>query len=228
MKRVGRLVAAMLMGMLPAGGQAQEGALPAGETGGVKSDAGGGPVWKADPEKRKALIESLRALRREPEKVEFHSAMCYKIARPPESVPYTCNVCGAVTEHSWAGVGQIVERLPYLERSLTELPVRITYDASSLCSKCSNGRLPAIEMTTECGECGKAFRWTVSTPEEEEGLRLLFLRHPITSFDAGPGKWPDGPNPERVREIQKYISSHMFCEDCRPSLGLSEKPQGGE
>ncbi len=56
------------------------------------------------------------------------------IARPPESVAYTCNVCGAVTEHPWAGVGQIVERLPYLERSLSELPVRITYDASSLCS----------------------------------------------------------------------------------------------
>ncbi|HOT29425.1 MAG TPA: hypothetical protein PLU72_14690 [Candidatus Ozemobacteraceae bacterium] len=228
MKRIRRLVAAMLMGMLPAGGQAQEGALPPGESSEAKPDAGGAPAWKADPEKRKALIESLRALRREPEKVEFHSAMCYKIARPPESVSYTCNICGAATEHPWAGVGQIVQGLPYLERSLSELPVRITYDASPLCSTCGKGRTPGIEMTTECGECGKAFRWTVSSPEEEDRLRLLFLRHPITSFDAGPGKWTDGPDPERVREIQKYISSHLFCEDCRSALGLSDKPHGGK
>lgn len=222
MKRIGRLVATMLMGVLPAGGQAQEGILPPGETTGTRSGADGAPSWKGDPEKRKALIESLRALRREPEKVEFHSAMCYKIARPPESVSYTCKVCGTVTEHPWAGVGQIVEGLPYLERSLSELPVRITFDASSLCSTCGNGRPPGIEMTTECGECGKAFRWTVSTREEEDRLRLLFLRHPITSFDAGPGKWKDGPDPDRVKEIAEYISSHMFCETCCPILGLKE------
>lgn len=226
MKRIRQVLTAMLMGILPVGGQAQEGIPQPEGNSGTTSETGGTPAWKADPEKRKALIESLRALRREPEKVEFHSAMCYKVARPPESVPYTCNVCGAVTEHPWVGVGHVVQGLPYLERSLAELPVRITCDPLALCSKCGSGRSPGIVMTTECGECRKPFRWTVTTPEDEGRLRLLFLRHPITSFDAGPGKWMDGSNPERVKEIAEYISSHMFCEDCRSMLGLTGNPPG--
>ncbi|HOY65446.1 MAG TPA: hypothetical protein PLP29_01075 [Candidatus Ozemobacteraceae bacterium] len=218
MDRLKNVLAAMLLGVLPTGAMAQEAAgQPAKNP--AESPT---PEAKPDDAKRQALIDSLRALRREPEKVPFHSAMCYDMTMPPESVSYVCEACSGTTELSYRGLGELSREVPYLKRSLADLPVNVHLDASPLCSKCGAGKTPGIELTTECGECGKSFTWTVSTADEKDRLRLLFVAHPITSFDAGPrGMGDDGPDPKRVIENAEYIASRLFCEDCRKKLGLT-------
>lgn len=228
MNRLKRILAAMLMGVLPVGTVAQERANPAGE-GPSASGTGGTPagaptVPELDAGKRQALVESLRALQREPDKVPFHSAMCYDMSMPPSSIPHTCETCGTVTDVPYEGPGEISSWLPYLRRSLQDLPVRVTLDASPLCSKCGGGKPYGIVMTTECGECGKKFSWNVSTSEEKDRLKLLFITHPVQSFDAGPkGMGMDGPDAKRVIENADYIASRLFCEECRRKLGLTGK-----
>lgn len=221
MNRLKRILAAMLMGAVPVGGIAQEPGEPAAglATGGAEAMA-----WKPDPLKRKALVESLQALQREPDKVEFHSAMCYDMSMPPASVPHTCETCGTVTELPYVGPGELSGWLPYLKRSLQELPVKVTLDASPLCSKCGGGKPYGIDMTTECGECGKAFSWNVSASEDKDRLKLLFIAHPVQSFDAGQkGLGFDGTDAKRVIENVEYIASRLFCESCRTKLGLTAK-----
>lgn len=222
--RLKRMLAAMLMGALPMGATAQESVQPAAEPSADAGTAAKASVPSLDAGKRQALIESLRALQREPDKIPFHSAMCYDMTMPPSSVSHTCETCGTVTEVPYEGPGELSSWLPYLKRSLADLPVKVTLDASLLCSKCGGGKPYGILMTTECGECGKVFTWNVSTRAEKEQLRLLFLAHPIKSFDAGPlGMGADGPDPKKVAENAEYIASRLFCESCRVRLGLSGK-----
>lgn len=224
MNRLKRMLAAMLMGALPMGSAAGEPAQPAGDPPadtGKATGAADSSTWKPNDGKRQALVESLRALQREPDKVPFHSAMCYDMSMPPSSVSHACETCGTVTEVPYRGPGELSEALPYLKRSLADLPVRLTLDASPLCSKCGGGKPYGISMTTDCGECGKAFTWNVSTSEEKDRLQLLFLAHPITSFDAGPKGGRDGSDSKKVVENAEYIASHLFCDDCRKKLGLT-------
>ncbi|HNW34327.1 MAG TPA: hypothetical protein PKM25_05300 [Candidatus Ozemobacteraceae bacterium] len=227
MDKLKRMLAAMLLGVLPVGAAAQEHVTPAGD---VPSDEAKTATFavspssgeKPDAGKRQALIESLRALQREPDKIPFHCAMCYDMSMPPSSVSYTCEACNTVTELPYKGPGELSGGLAYLKRSLADLPVKVTLDASPLCSKCGGGKPYGISLTTECGECGKAFTWSVSTSEEEERLRLLFLEHPIKSFDSGPrGVGGEGPDPKKTIENAEYIASRLFCEDCRNKLGLT-------
>ncbi len=221
MDKLKRMLAAMLVGAIPVSAAGQEPPLPAPNGGAAAGETG---AWKPDEGKRQALVESLRALQREPDKVPFHSAMCYDMSMPPVSVQYTCETCGTVTDLPYEGPGELSEALPYLRRSFRDLPVKVTIDPSHLCSKCGGGKPYCIVMTTECGECGKAFSWNVSTSDEKDRLKLLFIAHPVDSFDAGPkGMGRDGPDAKRVIENADYIASRLFCEDCRKKLGLAGK-----
>lgn len=216
-----RMLVTMLMGVLPVSVAGQEPPASTPNSGAAASEAG---AWKPDERKRQALVESLRALQREPDNVLFHSAMCYDMTMPPASVQYTCETCGAVTDLPYQGPGELSVELPYLKRSLRDLPVKVTVDASSLCSKCGGGKPCGIVLTTSCGECGKTFSWSVSTSEEKDRLKLLFIAHPVRFFDAGPkGMGMDGTDAKRVIENADYIASRLFCEDCRNKLGLTGK-----
>lgn len=221
MDKLKRMLTAMLMGALPVGAVGQE--VPAPNPNG-EVVAGEEGTWKPDEGKRQTLIESLRALQREPDKVPFHSAMCYDMSMPPASVRYTCETCGTVTDLPYKGPGELSEELPYLRRSFRDLPVKVTIDASPLCSKCGGGKPYCMVMTTECGECGKAFSWNISTSDDRDRLKLLFIDHPVETFDAGSkGMGRDGPDAKRVIENADYIASRLFCDDCRRKLGLTGK-----
>lgn len=169
--------------------------------------------------KRQVLIESLRALRKKAEEIEFQSAMCYSTIMPVRSLAHLCETCGTVTELASDEAVEFSRWLPYLKRSLSDLPVRVTFDASALCRTCGIGKPLGILMTTECGECGKAFTWSVSSREDRERISLLFLNHPVTSFRDM--NVHGGRKAGQVIENVEYIASRLFCDSCRQQLGLS-------
>lgn len=176
---------------------------------------------------RQQLIDALKSMKNNPEAIEFHSAMCYRMAIPPETFEYSCPDCGAKTKHPYSGTGGRMARETAsinrsLAGSLASLPAIITVNTTSLCEKCGKGASPELIFNTECGNCKTSFPWKISTSEDLDKLHWLFIKYPVKSLDLGPGG-SNSTDPERVKEMVKFVSGCVFCPECLDKLQLSDK-----
>ncbi|KAF1080634.1 MAG: hypothetical protein GQF41_3044 [Candidatus Rifleibacterium amylolyticum] len=170
---------------------------------------------------RQKLIDALKSMKNQPEQIEFHSAMCYKMAMPPATVDYTCPGCGANTIHEYnSPAGEMVRQIASVRRALPNLPVKITLDETALCSKCSKSERARLAFTSECGKCGTSFTWEIKDSNDLDKLGWLFLDYPVKSIDDGPGRGPLN-NPDKVRAMVEFVSSCTFCPKCIKELQLN-------
>jgi len=170
---------------------------------------------------RQKLIDALKSMKNQPEQIEFHSAMCYKMAFPPATIDYTCPACGENTVHQYNSMaGAMVRRISTVRRALPNLPVKITLDETALCSKCSKTERAELVFTTECGKCGTSFSWKTSEGNDLDKLGWLFLEYPVKSIDDGPGRGPL-KNPDKVRAMVEFVSGCTFCPKCIEELQLN-------
>ncbi len=169
---------------------------------------------------RQKLVDALKSMKNNPEAIEFHSAMCYKMAMPPAAFDHSCPTCGHVSALQYHGLaGRMAREMSGIRRSLPNLAVQITVDETALCEKCSKGRQPELVFTTQCGNCPASFTWKISTDAELEKLEYLFINFPATEINLGPGRF-ELKNPAKVREIVEYVSGCMFCPSCIEKLQL--------
>ena len=169
---------------------------------------------------RQKLLDALKSMKNSPEEIEFHSAMCYKMALAPATFDYSCPGCGAVTMHQYhSAAGKLARQIASVRRSLPNLPVEITVNETSLCQHCGKGSEPALAFTSKCGECQTVFTWKIVSDEDLDKLGWLFLDYPFKSLDIGPGKG-SSKDPDRVREMVKFVSGCTFCPACVKKLQL--------
>ncbi|OGK11198.1 MAG: hypothetical protein A2W80_06805 [Candidatus Riflebacteria bacterium GWC2_50_8] len=174
---------------------------------------------------RQKLIDALKSMKNEPEKIEFHSAMCYKMAMPPATVDYTCPGCGNNTTHSYnSTAGEMVRQMASVRRALPNLPVKIALDETALCSKCRKGTQDELVFTSECGKCSASFTWKISNSNDLDQLGWLFLDYPVTVINDGPGRGPL-KNPDKVKAMVEFVSGCTFCPKCIEELQLSYEKQ---
>lgn len=170
---------------------------------------------------RQKLIDALKSMKNQPEQIEFHSAMCYKMAMPPATVDYTCPGCGAETVHEYnSPAGEMVRQIASVRRALPNLPVKITLDETALCSKCSKSDRAKLVFTSECGKCGSSFTWEIRDSNDLDKLGWLFLDYPVKSINEGPGCGPI-TNPDKVRAMVEFVSGCTFCPKCIEELQLN-------
>lgn len=170
---------------------------------------------------RQQLIEALRAMKNEPEKIEFHSAMCYKMAISPDTCEYPCPGCGAKTTWQFHSMGgKLSRQISTIRRSIPNLPVKVDVDETSLCQKCSKSKEPELVFKTACGNCNASFTWKIADDDEMAKLEWLFLKYPITSLDIGPGRGPT-TDIERVKNMVEFVSGCSFCPECIKKLKLN-------
>jgi len=170
---------------------------------------------------RQKLIDALKSMKNQPEQIEFHSAMCYKMAMPPATVDYTCPGCGASTVHEYNSTsGEMVRQIASVRRALPNLPVKITLDETSLCSKCGKSDRARLAFTSECGKCGASFSWEINSSNDLDKLGWLFLDYPVKTINEGPGYGPVN-NPEKVRAMVEFVSGCSFCPKCIKELQLN-------
>lgn len=169
---------------------------------------------------RQKLIDALKSMKSNPGAIEFHSAMCYKMALSPDTFEYSCVTCGAATVHQYHSPGGTLARqIAGIRRSLPNLPVKISVNETSLCQHCGKNGAPELVFTSECGKCQTSFTWKTATHEDIEKLNWLFLEYPVTSIDDGPGKG-NSSDPERVKAMVEFVSGCTFCPACIKELQL--------
>lgn len=170
---------------------------------------------------RQKLVDALINMKNKPEEIEFHSAMCYKMAMPPDTFEYSCHECGQATTHQYQSpAGQLSRQIASVRRSLPNLPAKISVNSTSLCQRCGKGAAAELVFTTECGECKTSFTWKIASNDNLYKLEWLFLEYPFKSLDVGPGK--DGNlEPERVKEMVEFVSGCIFCPKCINKLQLN-------
>lgn len=174
---------------------------------------------------RQKLIDALKSMKNEPEKIEFHSAMCYKMAMPPATVDYTCPGCGNNTTHSYnSPAGEMVRQIASVRRALPNLPVKIALDETALCSKCRKSTQDELVFTSECGKCSASFTWKINNSSDLDRLGWLFLDYPVTVINDGPGRGPL-KNPDKVKVMVEFVSSCTFCPKCIEELQLNYEKQ---
>lgn len=196
----------------------------------VKQQSATGQTSVNTPENalaRQQLIDALKSMKNNPEAIEFHSAMCYKMAMPPDTFEYSCPDCGTKTTHGYFSIsGQMAREIASINRSLASslasLPAIITVNTISLCEKCGKGAPPELIFNTECGNCKTSFPWKISNSEDLNKLNWLFIKYPVKSLDLGPGG-SNSTYPERVKEMVKFVSGCVFCPACLDKLQLSDK-----
>lgn len=175
----------------------------------------------SSPVAKQKIIDGLRSMKRNPEKIEFHSAMCYKVSMDPDTFDYSCPKCGNASTHPYhSQAGRLAREVASVRRSLKNLPTKVEMDETSLCSKCAQDKKVALRFKVACSECSKQISWSISNAAELEKLDWLFLRFPITSVDSGAG-YSELKNPAKVKEMVEFISSHLFCPQCIEKLDLA-------
>lgn len=180
------------------------------------------PLDKSTAVARQKLIDALREMKNKPEAVEFHSAMCYRMAMPPDTIDYSCPTCGKASVYQYQQFpGKVSRQIASIRRSLAELPTSISLDESAMCRNCSKEQPPALRFTSECGRCQKKFNWEIVADKDLHKLDWLFLKFPVKSLDIGAGAG-HGSNPELVRDIVDFVSGCIFCSDCRLQLELGK------
>lgn len=168
------------------------------------------------------LIKSLRNMNRHPESVRTICAMCYKAAVLPKEVNFQCDICDEAQIYlRESDQGALIVALPYIKRSLSTTPYRITIDSIGLCPSCGKGKDKALIMNVNCFSCGKKFSWEVKNKEDIANLKWLYLKPPIKEVDCAPGEWPkQGTEQEVVKNGAKYIYEHIFCWECRRGIKI--------
>jgi ribosomal protein L44E len=170
---------------------------------------------------KEKLIKALKDMKRNPESVKFHSAMCYKVSRPPKTFDYTCPDCGTVTTHKYRSkAGNMARETASIRRSLSRLPTKVSMSEKSLCSKCKQDEKIKLDFSTSCCECGKNFVWDVDNNMDLAKMDYLFLNFPVTDVDNGLSRGPQ-INPKKTKEIVEYVSQRLFCPDCIKKLDLT-------
>lgn len=178
------------------------------------------PILKTTAVARQKLIDALREMKNNPEAIEFHSAMCYRMAMPPETIEYSCPDCGKTSVYSYHGFpGKVSRQIASVRRSLANLPINIALNETLMCQHCSPDGEKALKFTTECGKCHKSFNWQINAETDLDKLGWLFLNYPIKSIDIGPGK-DFGSKPELVKEMVQFVSNCLFCTECRKIMNL--------
>ncbi|HNX75965.1 MAG TPA: hypothetical protein PLM07_17805 [Candidatus Rifleibacterium sp.] len=169
---------------------------------------------------RQKLIDALKSMKNNPEEIEFHSAMCYKMALPPNTFDYSCPGCGAVTTHQYySAAGKMSRQIASVRRSLPNLPVEISVNETSLCQHCSKGSEPALVFTSKCGKCQAIFSWKTADDKDLKKLDWLFLDYQSKSINLGPGKGSK-KDPEQVKEMVRFVAGCTFCPACVKDLQL--------
>lgn len=168
------------------------------------------------PEKfsKNDLIRSLQQLKRNPEKVQFSSAMCYDMAVESDDIQYQCEQCGTSTVFKrGTDIGNLALSVPGIRRSLALTPYDVAIDASALCPVCGEGKEQEIVIHMNCFNCGKQFSWPVRNWEDVRMLRWLYLKHPVTTID-------ERELGSDVAQGVEYIRDHVFCPECREKVSL--------
>ncbi len=187
---------------------------------GHKNDCSAQPTDSQRTLARQQLIDALKSMKKDPEKIEFHSAMCYKMALSPDTCDYSCPSCGKITTYQYHSLGgKLARQIATVRRSLDNLAVKIDVDESSLCQKCQKGNKPELVFTTACGNCNASFTWKIVDDEQLDKLEWLFLKYPVSSLDIGPGVGPT-TDPQRVKSMVEFVSGCTFCPDCIKKLDL--------
>lgn len=179
------------------------------------------------PIAKQQLIDALKSMKSNPETIEFHSAMCYKVSMDPETVDYSCPGCGKQTTHPYhSNAGQLSREVASIKRSLKNLPAAVSMDETSLCSHCRKTTETGLYFTTQCGECKTEFNWKITNGEDLAKMDWLFLKYPITAVDDGPGRGPL-KDPDKVRKMVEFVSEKLFCPACikKHNLNYNEKKQ---
>ncbi|MBU1108754.1 MAG: hypothetical protein KKB51_18910 [Candidatus Riflebacteria bacterium] len=170
---------------------------------------------------RQKLVDALKSMKNNPEEIQFHSAMCYKMSMPPATFEYSCPDCGTKTSHEYQSTaGKLARQIVTIRRSLPNLPVKISVNETSLCQKCSKSKNAELTFTSECGKCQTIFSWKIGDYSEIEKLGWLFLNYPVKSLDSGAGRG-ELTDPPRVRAMVEFVSSCTFCPKCIAELQLN-------
>ena len=174
---------------------------------------------------RQKLVDSLKSMKSNPEGIEFHSAMCYKMALAPDTVEYSCPDCGSKSIHQYhSTAGKLSRQIASVRRSLPNLPVKISVNETALCQKCSKASDAELIFTSECGKCQASFSWKISSDEELDKLDWLFLDYPVKTLDIGPGRGKT-IDPDRVKAMVEFVSGCTFCPKCIAELQLNYPAQ---
>lgn len=172
---------------------------------------------------RQKLVDALKSMKNKPEEINFHSAMCYKMAMPPAVYEYTCPDCGQISTHKYQSIaGRLSRQIASVRRSLPNLPVKISVNETALCQKCSKTGQPELAFTTNCGNCAATFTWKITSDKELAKLDWLFLDYPVKSISSGPGRGKT-IDPDKVREMVEFVSGCFFCPECIEKLQLNYK-----
>ena len=168
------------------------------------------------------LIRSLRQMNKNPSAIKTICAMCYKMAVPPKEMQFQCGICGHTAIYATeSDQGALVQSLPYIKRSLAQMPYKISIDSTGLCSICGKSKDKVLVIHVSCFNCGKEFVWEVKNKEDIEMLSWLYLRPPIKEVDFPP--WRNSQaNKEGIKRGAKYIHDHIFCPVCREKIKLEE------
>ncbi|MEW6711248.1 MAG: hypothetical protein AB1403_15580 [Candidatus Riflebacteria bacterium] len=216
MKKKAIILAAALAGLNPTI-QAQEPVEPV-EPANTGEKVSTSPSEVSALEKAK-IIESLKAIRKDPATVKFHSAMCYDMVAPPPDTSFACPYCGEPTSYPTESfAGKVADWQASINRFLSLSRVKIEVDFSDFCSKCDKDKEapPQLKLTSHCLDCSATFDWVVCNEEELDQLSLLSLNFPITEVDQG----HLGSQKITPEKLSEYISHRMFCPNCLKKNGL--------
>ena len=161
------------------------------------------------------LIKSLRKMKRYPEEIKTVCAMCYKMASPPKEVEFQCDKCGNKTIYATrSDQGVMIRHLPYIKRSLDEMPYKISINSTGICSICGENKQKVLIMNVTCFNCGKEFSWEVKNQEDITMLGWLYLKPPIEEVDATDLNIRRDKK-DGIKKGAIYIHEHVFCDECR-------------
>lgn len=168
------------------------------------------------------LTRSLRQMNKNPSAIKTIFAMCYSITMGSKETQFQCGICGHTTIYATkSDQGALSQSLPYIKRSLAQMPYKISIDSTCLCSICGKGKDKILAMHVSCFNCGKEFSWEVRNKEDIEMLSWLYLRPPIKEVDFPPWRSSQA-NEDGIKRGAKYIYEHIFCPVCREKIKLEE------
>jgi hypothetical protein len=153
---------------------------------------------------------------------EDRSAMCYSVVAIEEST-FTCEKCGHNTVYDAdSEEGKLVRQLPYVKRSLTAMPYKISIDTTNFCSVCGEGKSKAIIMKVNCFRCGKEFSWEIKNAQDASMLKWLYFKLPIKEIE-GSGLSKEDKTKEGIKKGSEYIRNHVYCPMCRRKISIEGK-----
>jgi len=157
---------------------------------------------RADVEKKLQNIEEKDA------PLELRTALCYKVALPPDRAEYVCPVCGEKTlypESKTDGTGRFINW--YLEKARLEFAnlkkatdLQIELDESSLCKKCHPETLNRTLVLKITYADGSTHKYPNVSPDDLSLLRFFFCDS-LTYIDYNDEEQPIKPLLSRVYRL---------------------------